>query len=71
MTIKEIALKAICEVVPTDTPSAFAEHNQTAWEIAMAEERIAVEESLNIKIEIEKWHTKKSKKTTKRQKTSI
>lgn len=29
MTIKEIALKAIQEAVPTDTPSAFAEHNQT------------------------------------------
>jgi hypothetical protein len=53
MTIKEIALKAICEVVPTDTPSAYAEYNYTTWEIALAAARIAVEESLNIKIEIE------------------
>ena len=53
MTIKEIALKAIREVVQTATPEAFAVHNLTTYEVALAAARIAVEESLNIKIEIE------------------
>jgi hypothetical protein len=53
MTIKEIALQAIREAVPTENPQAFAERNQTTWKTALSAARIAVEESLNIKIEIE------------------